>query len=224
MAHPTSTPKAETDPWGIESGFKDAHEIWRETPPDVREALRRAMGPLEKETSASDGTAEPSMRCQPPPSRRAWGWAVQLYSVRSAESWGLGDLADLRRLGAWSSNLGARFLQVNPLMAAQPVPPIEASPYFPCSRRFLNPLYLRIAELPGADGAAAELKPLAERGRELNSADLIDRDAVFRLKQEALEILWTRAGDNRELRAELGRLGFVIRDARTRQYWRRADG
>jgi 4-alpha-glucanotransferase len=58
---------------------------------------------------------------------------------------------------------------------------------------------LRIAEVPGADGAAAELGPLADRGRTLNAADLIDRDAVFRLKQEALDILWKRAGDNREL-------------------------
>jgi hypothetical protein len=30
--------------------------------------------------------------------------------------------------------------------------------------------------------------------------------------------------DKRELRSELGRLGYVIRDDRKRQYWRQADG
>jgi hypothetical protein len=30
--------------------------------------------------------------------------------------------------------------------------------------------------------------------------------------------------DKRELRAELGRLGYVVRDDRKRQYWRRAEG
>lgn len=137
-------------------------------------------------------------RCPDTPSRRGWGWTVQLYSLRSESSWGIGDLADLRRLGRWSSNLGARFLQVNPLLAAQAVPPIEASPYFPSSRRFLNPLYLRIEEVPGAVEAAAELEGLSAGGRALNEKDLIDRDAVFRLKLAALEMLWSRFGASQE--------------------------
>ena len=46
---------------------------------------------------------------------------------------------------------------VNPLHAAEPVAPIEPSPYLPTSRRFFNPLYLRVeripeyADLPAAD-------------------------------------------------------------------------
>jgi hypothetical protein len=46
--------------------------------------------------------------------------------------------------------------------------------------------------------------------------------AVFAARQKALD-----AGDEadlRELRAELGRLGLVVRDVRKRQHWRRADG
>ena len=52
-------------------------------------------------------------RC-PRPQRRAWGWAAQLYAVRSAGSWGIGDLADLRELSRWSSDRGAGFLLLNP--------------------------------------------------------------------------------------------------------------
>ena len=37
---------------------------------------------------------------------------------------------------------------INPLHAAEPVPPIEPSPYLPSSRRFANPLYLRPERIP----------------------------------------------------------------------------
>ncbi|MCR4415691.1 MAG: 4-alpha-glucanotransferase, partial [Thermoguttaceae bacterium] len=119
-----------------------------------------------------------------------WGWSVQLYAARSRASWGIGDLADLRRIGQWAKGLGAAMLLVNPLAAGAPVVPQEPSPYFPTSRRFLNPLYLRVEEAPGA----AELGPLLDRlaaaGRALGDRRLIDRDEVFRLKDQALRTLW----------------------------------
>ena len=51
------------------------------------------------------------------PAGRQWGWATQLYAARSAESWGIGDLADLRRLAAWAASLRANLLLLNPLGA-----------------------------------------------------------------------------------------------------------
>ena len=64
--------------------------------------------------------------------RRAWGLAAQLYSVRSRQSWGVGDLSDLEDLAVWSATeLGADYVLVNPLHAAEPRPPIEPSPYLP---------------------------------------------------------------------------------------------
>ena len=47
-------------------------------------------------------------------------------------------------------SLGAGLVLINPLDAVPPVIPQEASPYSPSSRRYLNPLYLRIEELPNA--------------------------------------------------------------------------
>ena len=122
--------------------------------------------------------------------QRAWGWAVQLYAARSRESWGIGDLADLRRIGRWSAGLGAGLVQVNPLGTAAPVLPQHASPYYPSSRRFLNPLYLRVEEVPGAERLGPALERLAAAGRALAADRHIDRDAVFRLKQEALRQIW----------------------------------
>jgi 4-alpha-glucanotransferase len=129
--------------------------------------------------------------CWPAP-ERTWGWGAQLYAVRSPESWGIGDLADLRRLAQWAKGLGAGCLLVNPLNAVAPVLSQQASPYSPTSRRFRNPLYLRIEQMPGAATLGAELESLAAVGRALNANPRIDRDALFRLKQQAFEKLWER--------------------------------
>ena len=136
-------------------------------------------------------------RCHLPPDLRTWGWAVQLYAARSRASWGIGDLGDLRALGAWAAGIGSHVLAINPLHAAAPTVPQQPSPYYPTSRRWRNPLYLRVEDVPGAraggDGAAgSDLERLAAAGRKLNSGDRIDRDEVFRLKTAALGHLWER--------------------------------
>jgi 4-alpha-glucanotransferase len=129
-------------------------------------------------------------RCRPP-DRPSWGWAVQLYALRSRSSWGIGDLADLCALARWTAgDLGGGFVLLNPLHAALPGPPQEASPYFPSTRQFRNPLYLRVEDVPGAASLLPDLEALAAAGRELNGDRRIDRDAAWRLKFAALERLY----------------------------------
>ncbi|MGE5289496.1 MAG: 4-alpha-glucanotransferase [Micromonosporaceae bacterium] len=131
----------------------------------------------------------------PVPAARVWGFAVQLYSVRSRESWGHGDLHDLAELARWSAReLGAGFVLVNPLHAAEPVPPVSASPYLPMSRRYVSPLYLRVEDVPeyaqlpapAKERIAALAAPLREQSR---TGELIDRDAVWAAKRAALELV-----------------------------------
>jgi 4-alpha-glucanotransferase len=134
-------------------------------------------------------------RCFLPDDFRAWGFAAQLYAARSRSSWGIGDLADLGRLARWTRSLGGGVLMVNPLTAPTPVVPIEPSPYYPSSRRYRNPLFLRIEELPGWDDLPVDLRArLTNAGTAFNRDRHIDRDAIFRLKQEALEALFARFG------------------------------
>ena len=135
-------------------------------------------------------------RCHLPEGFRIWGWAAQLYATRSRESWGIGDLADLRRLARWSAGLGAGLILLNPLAAAAVTLPQQSSPYYPSSRRFRNPLYLKVDDVPGA--ADADLAELAAAGRALNRERRIDRDRVFTLKMQALEMLWGRFGHSAE--------------------------
>lgn len=127
--------------------------------------------------------------CYLPEALRIWGWAVQLPATRSEKSWGMGDLGDLRRLGRWSSARGAGMCLVSPLHAALPTAHQQPSPYFPSSRCFHSPLYLRVEEVAGAE-ALPELAELAAAGRALNQDRHIDRDQVWRLKLQALEGLW----------------------------------
>jgi len=132
-------------------------------------------------------------QCHLPPDLRAWGWALQLYALRSKKSWGMGDLGDLRQFAEWSRrHLKSDFLLVNPLGAATPVLPQQSSPYYPSSRRYRNPLYLRIEDVPGAGAAGLALEKLAAAGAELNQKRFIHRDPIFRLKMMALGKIWVR--------------------------------
>jgi 4-alpha-glucanotransferase len=127
-------------------------------------------------------------KCWLPEGWRAWGWALQLYATRSDASWGIGDLADLREVREWSESLGAGFLLINPLHAVAPTFPQEPSPYLPVTRRFRNPIYLRVGEVPGANAAELreEVAAADERGRALSEEALIDRDGAWRLKRDVL--------------------------------------
>ncbi|MET7474215.1 4-alpha-glucanotransferase [Streptomyces sp. NPDC005648] len=152
--------------------------------------------------TAPDGrTADVHLVVAPPrlptPAARSYGLLVQLYSLLSRRSWGMGDLGDLGELTAWAGRaLGAGFVQVNPLHAAVPGAPTDPSPYRPSSRRFPDPVHLRVEDVP--EYAYVEdrerLRSLLERaerlrGSVLEKGALIDRDAVWELKREALELI-----------------------------------
>jgi 4-alpha-glucanotransferase len=150
-------------------------------------------------------------RCYLPADLDAWGWAVQLYAVRSRDSWGIGDLADLRELARWSAEAGAGTILVNPLDAVTPVRPRETSPYYPTSRRFLDPIYLRLDEVPGVT-ALPGYTEAAHRGAELTVSSPIDRDEVADLKYRVLEERWAAggAGDEPGFRALLDERGAEL--------------
>ncbi len=126
---------------------------------------------------------------------RTWGLMAQLYSVRSTRSWGVGDIEDLADLAAIAGAAGADWVLVNPLHAAEPRPPMEASPYLPTTRRFFSPLYIRIEAIPevGELGKPERKRvaKLARRARAHNwDAEEVPRNAAYGAKLEALELLY----------------------------------
>ncbi|MFP3920250.1 MAG: 4-alpha-glucanotransferase [Dichotomicrobium sp.] len=112
---------------------------------------------------------------------QAWGITCQLYGLRSARNWGIGDFEDLARLAELAGPLGADFIGINPLHALFFAEPRHFSPYAPSSRRFLNPLYIAVDRL---EGATPPNPPQLEAVR---ATDLVDYPRVSRLKRTALE-------------------------------------
>lgn len=155
--------------------------------------------------------------------QRAWGFATQLYQVRSTASWGIGDLADATDLGVWSAGHGADYLLLNPLHAAEPNVPMEPSPYLPTSRRFQNPIYLRperIVEFAELEPAQIENIRAAHRLLEqsLADSDEIARDRVWPVKRAALRVIHDHgrsAGRQLAFETWVRRAGQGLRDFAT---------
>lgn len=116
---------------------------------------------------------------------RCWLLAVQLYGVRSARNWGMGDFTDLESLIRLAAQLGADGVGLNPLHALFDDRPTDCSPYSPNSRLFLNALYIDAAKLAGI---AVEGDEIAR----LRQVDIVDYAAVARLKWQALRSAFAR--------------------------------
>src|SRR3982075_3172156 len=115
---------------------------------------------------------------------RCWLLAVQLYGVRSARNWGIGDFTDLEGLIELAGHLGADGVGLNPLHALFDDLPADCSPYSPNSRLFLNPLYIDVEKLPGFQpGVLAENSGTIAR---LRASDIVDYVDVAELKWRAL--------------------------------------
>lgn len=137
---------------------------------------------------------------------RSWGMMIQLYSVRSRASWGIGDLQDLADLARIFGADGADFVLINPLHAGEPVGHMQPSPYLPVSRRFFNPIYIRPQSIPEwelLDGQAREraMALAADAQAQSLHTTLIDRDAVWKAKRAALELIF-KAGRKRRRQRE----------------------
>jgi len=138
-------------------------------------------------------------QCYEPPSiaagGRLWGIAVQLYTLRSRDNWGIGDFNDLGSLIRWAASRGAGFIGLNPLHALAPADPDRSSPYSASSRHFLNVLYIAVPSVPEFQDCAAARERLAEpsiakRLSELRDRDLVDYRGVADLKFEILALLY----------------------------------
>lgn len=136
---------------------------------------------------------------------RVWGLAVQLYGLRSARNWGVGDFTDLAEMARLAGSLGADALGFNPVHAAFPSDPTRISPYSPSNRQFLNPLYLDLTAIEGfarqpvvRHMATPEFQAQLRAARE---AELVDWDAVAALKWPVLELIFETGIDETGLNA-----------------------
>jgi (1->4)-alpha-D-glucan 1-alpha-D-glucosylmutase len=162
--------------------------------PATLAALREALGPRHRGRKSS--APLPGSCYQPPAlaTGRAWGFAVQLYSLRSARNWGIGDFGDLRLLVETAARLGAGVVGLSPLHAG------GLGPYSPSSRHALDPRFIDMAPLLARSPAARRLArsaPFRARIERLREAELVDYAGVWTAKREALELAFRDAGPQR---------------------------
>lgn len=196
---------------GIESGYIDVWGRRHVTPEATQRALLRAMGlPCDSREAVRDSIARLKARDVPrsPPRQqsrawlppalerrgRRWGIAVQLYGLRSARNWGIGDFTDLAALLRGAAALGAAAVGINPLHALFPGRPEHASPYSPSSRHFVNPLYLDVEAIRDFADCEEARSHVAGHGfqarrRAARGAPTVDYAAVAALKWPVFRML-----------------------------------
>ncbi len=148
------------------------------------EHLLDVLGPRQPHRTPATG------RCHVPAGlqdRKAWGISLQLYELRSHRNWGIGDFADLARMCELAADAGADFIGLNPLHALFTADPGRRSPFAPCSRLFLNPLYIAV-DLVDPDAGAACAADLEQ----LRCEDFVDYGRVARVKMDALRAIHRR--------------------------------
>jgi 4-alpha-glucanotransferase len=177
------------------------------------ELPRLPLGWHRLEATAGDDAAQsvlvvaPARIELPPRLARAWGWMVQLYALRSAQSWGIGDYGDLRTVVDTTAAEGGGAVLLNPLHAETPVPPLNPSPYSPSSRRFRSPVYLRVEDVPEHAAAPQDVRDAVAALRPPTDPERVERDPAWTAKLAALELLWPlhRAEDLAAFRTEHGK-------------------
>ena len=137
---------------------------------------------------------------------RCWGVACQLYGLRSARNWGIGDFDDLGRFAEIVAAAGADFVGVNPLHALFMADPGKFSPFSPSSRRFLNPLYIAVDKAPGA----ATVLAMVDVPAEVRAAELVDYATVGPLKLKALKFLFRAFRETAEAADADDCAGYVL--------------
>ena len=141
-------------------------------------------------------------QCYVPPSleanQRLWGLALQLYSLSSDRNWGCGDFTDLGRIVEWAGKgLGAGVVGLNPLHALRNTTPYHISPYAPCSRLYLNELYIDLDRLPefyGSEEAQQQfLAPeFQAKLQVLRESRQVDYDAIATAKRTMLDLAYRK--------------------------------
>lgn len=127
---------------------------------------------------------------------KTWGTAIQLYTLRSENNWGMGDFSDLAQLIRDMAAKGADVIGLNPIHALYPISPEHCSPYSPSNRSFLNVLYTDVMAVPEFSESPAlkrkvGTKTFNARVEQLRATDDVHYPGVSALKFEFFEQLYS---------------------------------
>jgi 4-alpha-glucanotransferase len=120
---------------------------------------------------------------------RTWGLSINLYSIRSKENCGMGDLGNLKKIIKGVSDLKGGFVGINPLHSIPNKRPFGISPYSPISRLYKNFIYIDIERVPEVKDLINQgvVKGLEREIKRLRDSQFIDYEGVMKLKMSFLE-------------------------------------
>lgn len=125
---------------------------------------------------------------------KLFGFALQLYSVRSKRNWGVGDFTDLSRIVDLLADSGGDVIGLNPLNVLLHDYPENASPYASISRLFLNPIYIDVENVPFYQEDDCDQNLI----QKMRDSELIDYTGVYTTKINALQRIYQRVLDNKK--------------------------
>jgi len=128
---------------------------------------------------------------------KLWGVAVQLYTLRSANNWGIGDFSDLLEVLRLAAGQGADFVGISPVHALFPSDPTLYSPYSASSRHALNVLFIDVTAVLEVQGSRRAQAIMADPGfrtrlAKVRAATQVDYPGVASLKMPVLEAAFER--------------------------------
>ena len=125
---------------------------------------------------------------------RAAGVVVPVFSLRSEHSYGVGDFGDLKRMVDWAVATGMKFIQTLPVNDTTTDGHWHDSyPYNIVSVMALHPHYVDL-ESAGTLRSKAQMTQFQRRRQELNALSYSDYEAVDRVKNEYLQMLFNEQG------------------------------
>ena len=125
---------------------------------------------------------------------RGAGVAVPVFSLRSEQSFGVGEFADLQLLGDWCYATGQRLIQILPINdTSMSMTWADSYPYNTVSSFALHPLYIRLSDVGYLRGEEdrAEMEALQV---ELNALPEMDYERVVKAKIKYLRKLYEQLG------------------------------
>lgn len=123
--------------------------------------------------------------------KRGFGVAAHLYALRRAGDQGIGDFTTLARFAELAANVGAVTIGFNPLHAMFPGDRERASPYGASDRRFIDPIYIDVTQLPPTIVRENVRTALFSEGRTtsaLSSLADVDYTRVWQSKKKVLDV------------------------------------
>lgn len=126
---------------------------------------------------------------------RGAGVAVPVFSLRSAQSWGIGEFTDLELMVQWAAATGQCVVQLLPINDTTDTHTfLDSYPYNAVSCDALHPIYLSPIKM-GALVGRGRMEYYMTRAEELNALAELDYTAVEALKWKYFRELYAQDGD-----------------------------